>query len=59
MPIEKSNNLIGNRTRDLPAFSIVPPPPSPTITAPSHVFLRVREIKNELNASAVTSNANV
>jgi hypothetical protein len=24
--IEKSNDLIGNRTRDLPAFSIVPQP---------------------------------
>jgi hypothetical protein len=27
--IEKSNNLIGNRTRDLPACSIVPQPTTP------------------------------
>jgi hypothetical protein len=26
MPIEKSSDLTGNRTRDLPAFSIVPQP---------------------------------
>jgi hypothetical protein len=26
MSVEKSNNFIGNRTRDLPAFSIVPQP---------------------------------
>jgi hypothetical protein len=28
MSIEKSNYLIGNRTRDLPACSVVPQPPT-------------------------------
>jgi hypothetical protein len=41
MPIEKSSDLIGNRTRHLPACSIVPQPP----TLPrAPIILNVRHI---------------
>jgi hypothetical protein len=57
MPIEKSNDLIGNRTRDLPACSILPQPTTlpraPRNHEESNELSAVNKLKTKLNSVAV------
>ena len=54
MSMNKSNETIGNRTRDLPACSTVPQPTAPPTACPRTVpytskMARLKEIEGEIN----------